>query len=427
MSTLFVEPSTSVTKAMSYLSGESHNPDVSPIRNLMFKSNYSDAMRFFVETKRRMNKANRARNQIYSIRLSFSRNEFDAKDSTDQLQALELSKQFTEALLKKKNINRPYLVALQADGRSGLLHAHIYICNPGTDGKGIPKGLSALKLQDLNDRVTKDYMIDHDRSTSVQDRLIANKQNRDHNSVLAATGNHKYARSVKNEKAFDNRRSMQFLLQQALRVAVDREDFLRRLQQRGVYINQRANSSSDDLWLTDTGTFRKSISLEYKGTKARTTTLLGMNLEQIDQQLFKNLMAKRTQKQIEKWSKLVDKNKTAPLKKRQADQQAKQQTKVTQPRSAKRPVKQQNNRPLFLRDYINQEELLNRKYQKLMAINQKLADSNLSDPVRQRLEVQHKKLVSEVADLESIVSVNQTQKSIQRLQQVQHQSNELGY
>ena len=138
MSTLFVEGSTSVYKALGYLGEQSHNPNQCPDRNLMVDSNYPDITSFFAETERRIAKANRLRNHLYSVRLSFSRDEFDPMQAADQDLAFDLSKEFTEAWLKEKGVNRPYIVALQADGKSGLLHSHIYICNPGADGKGIP-------------------------------------------------------------------------------------------------------------------------------------------------------------------------------------------------------------------------------------------------------------------------------------------------
>ena len=50
MSTLYVEPSASLFKAMQYLGEQSHNPDQCPDRNLMVDSNYSDVSEFFVET-----------------------------------------------------------------------------------------------------------------------------------------------------------------------------------------------------------------------------------------------------------------------------------------------------------------------------------------------------------------------------------------
>ena len=173
MSTLFVEPSASLFKALGYLAEQSHNPDQCPDRNLMVDSNCSDVSEFFAETERRIAKANRLRNHLYSVRLSFSRDEFDPMQAADQDLAFDLSKEFVESWLKEKKINRPYVIALQADGKSGLLHTHIYICNPGADGKGIPKGVSALKMQDLNDKVTRDFMLKHDRSTAIQDRLMA--------------------------------------------------------------------------------------------------------------------------------------------------------------------------------------------------------------------------------------------------------------
>ena len=75
MSVLFVEPSTSLIQALGYLAEQSHNPDQCPDRNLMVDSNYSDVSEFFAETERRIAKANRLRNHLYSVRLSFKQME----------------------------------------------------------------------------------------------------------------------------------------------------------------------------------------------------------------------------------------------------------------------------------------------------------------------------------------------------------------
>lgn len=64
MSTLFVEPSASLFKALGYLAEQSHNPDQCPDRNLMVDSNCSDVSEFFAETERRIAKANRLRNHL---------------------------------------------------------------------------------------------------------------------------------------------------------------------------------------------------------------------------------------------------------------------------------------------------------------------------------------------------------------------------
>lgn len=199
MSTLNAEWSTLMT-AINYLGGMSHNPDVSPVRNLMMESNYSNPARFILETKRRVALANRTKHEICSIRLSFSRKEFDPEKIEDQNLAMLASKTFVDAWLKKKQINRPYLISLQADGESGLLHTHIYVCNPDANGKGIPHGFSALKMQDINDQVMHNFMIDHDREPGVQDELAKAKNKRDRNSTMASDRDHLYGRSKENPK-----------------------------------------------------------------------------------------------------------------------------------------------------------------------------------------------------------------------------------
>lgn len=419
MSTLHVEGSTSLTKAMQYLAEPSHNPDQCPERNLMMESNYSDPMRFFMEAEKRIDQVGHTRNEIYSIRLSFTREEFDPHSETDQYDALQLSKDFTETWLKEKQVNRPYLIALQADGDSGLLHSHIFVCNPGVDGHGIPKGASALRMQDLNDRVTKDFMLEHDRSTAVQDELIANKELHDHHSMGAATSGRSYGHSKDNAKAAENKMYMTKVLKESLKRSSTRDDFLRRIQQQGVYINQRANSSGN-LWFNKGYRFKKSISIEYRGTKARTATLLGMNLQEIDQQLRKNFADKMYQESLRH-----------PTRERFAmlDQMEAKRQKPTkhQPSAPVQPVKQkaedkQQSAPV----HVNRQELLNKKYQQLMELNRKLSQSNLTKDQREKLSTARDKVIIEVANLESALFVGETQKTIHRQQRIRkHEEEEL--
>lgn len=402
MSTLFVEPSASLFKALGYLAEQSHNPDQCPDRNLMVDSNCSDVSEFFAETERRIAKANRLRNHLYSVRLSFSRDEFDPMQAADQDLAFDLSKEFVESWLKEKKINRPYVIALQADGKSGLLHTHIYICNPGADGKGIPKGVSALKMQDLNDKVTREFMLKHDRSTAIQDRLMANKKQHDHNSMGASTGDRHYGKSKANAKAADNKEYMKKTMMSALKQATTRQAFLRLIQQRGIYLNRRANKEDSDLWLRLDGTFRKSLSFEYRGTPARTATLLGLNLEQIDQQLKWNAKLKQNQKQ---------KQLSVPIQ--HAHQHKRPKVKFHSLKLVK-PKAKTVTKTVLPKPHLNLQELLNEKYRELIKINEQLSDPKLPKAKREYLERIKPGVVQAVSELESAFFVGETKKEVWR-------------
>ena len=402
MSTLFVEPSASLFKALGYLAEQSHNPDQCPDRNLMVDSNCSDVSEFFAETERRIAKANRLRNHLYSVRLSFSKDEFDPTQATDQDLAFDLSKEFVESWLKEKNVNRPYVIALQADGKSGLLHTHIYICNPGADGKGIPKGVSALKMQDLNDKVTREFMLKHDRSTAIQDRLMANKKQHDHNSMGASTGDRHYGKSKANAKAADNKEYMKKTMMSALKQATSRQEFLQLILQQNIYLNRDANKSSDDLWLRHDGGFRKSLSFEYRGTPARTATLLGLSLEQIDQQLKWNAKLKQNQKQ---------KQLSVPIQ--HTHQHKRPKVKFHSLKLVK-PKAKTVTKTVLPKPHLNLQELLNEKYRELIKINEQLSDPKLPKAKREYLERIKPGVVQAVSELESAFFVGETKKEVWR-------------
>ena len=405
MSTLFVEPSASLFKALGYLAEQSHNPDQCPDRNLMVDSNCSDVSEFFAETERRIAKANRLRNHLYSVRLSFSKDEFDPTQATDQDLAFDLSKEFVESWLKEKGINRPYIVALQADGKSGLLHTHIYICNPGADGKPIPKGVSALKMQDLNDKVTREFMLKHDRSTAVQDKLMENKKQHDHNSMGASTGNHHYGKAKANAKAADNKEYMKKAMMAALNRATSRQKFLQLILQQNIYLNRDANKSSDDLWLRHDGGFRKSLSFEYRGTPARTATLLGLSLEQIDQQLKWNAKLKQNQKQ---------KQLSVPIQ--HTHQHKRPKVKFHSLKLVK-PKAKTVTKTVLPKPHLNLQELLNEKYRELIKINEQLSDPKLPKAKREYLERIKPGVVQAVSELESAFFVGETKKEVWRRKQ----------
>lgn len=405
MSTLYVEPSASLFKAMQYLGEQSHNPDQCPDRNLMVDSNYSDVSEFFVETERRIAKANRLRNHLYSVRLSFSRDEFDPMQAADQDLAFDLSKEFVESWLKEKKINRPYVIALQADGKSGLLHSHIYVCNPGADGKGIPKGVSALKMQDLNDKVTREFMLKHDRSTAVQDKLMANKKQHDHNSMGASVGNRHYGKAKANAKAGDNKEYMKKIMLSALKQATSRQEFLQLILQQNIYLNRRANKTGNDLWLRQDGTFRKSLSFEYRGTPGRTATSLGLSLEQIDQQLKWNAKLKQNQKQ---------KQLSVPI---QHTHQHKQPKVKFHSLKLVKPKAKTVTKTVLPKPHLNLQELLNEKYRELIKINEQLSDPKLPKSKREYLEKIKPSVVQAVSELESAFFVGETKKEVWRRKQ----------
>ena len=402
MSTLFVEPSASLFKALGYLAEQSHNPDQCPDRNLMVDSNCSDVSEFFAETERRIAKANRLRNHLYSVRLSFSKDEFDPTQATDQDLAFDLSKEFVESWLKEKKINRPYVIALQADGKSGLLHTHIYICNPGADGKGIPKGVSALKMQDLNDKVTREFMLKHDRSTAIQDRLMANKKQHDHNSMGASVGEQHYGKSKANAKAVDNKEYMKKAMMSALKQATSRQEFLQLILQQNIYLNRDANKSSDDLWLRHDGGFRKSLSFEYRGTPGRTATLLGLNLEQIDQRLKWNAKLKQNQNQ---------KQLSVPIQ--HTHQHKRPKVKFHSLKLVK-PKAKTVTKTVLPKPHLNLQELLNEKYRELIKINEQLSDPKLPKSKREYLEKIKPGVVQAVSELESAFFVGETKKEVWR-------------
>ena len=405
MSTLYVEGSTSLKRALIYLSEPSHNPTKVPQRNLLVYTNCDDPTGFMIATQWRISQS-QVKNQIYSIRLSFSRGEFNPSNYVDQYQALDVTRAFTEEWLKSKNIMRPYLIALQADGQGGLLHSHIYICNPGEDGSGIPKGVSALRMQDLNDKVMTKFMIDHGRSTEIQDELIKRKRFRDKNAEGSARRGYSYGKSKLNAKAKANKETMTKVLQESLSKAVSKEQFIFLIRQQGIYLNRRANGS-DDLWLRKDGKYRKSISLEYKGTKARTTTLLNMDLKEIADQIDKNAQAGHISKVKDQY--VPDKDLHKP---HQNVRKSVVMRKINLKNVPKNTTVGDNTpNPAF----YSLKDLIGKNQAKLAAINKQLENNLLTKEKRQQLLASKQQISSEIGELESTLTVATTKQQEQQM------------
>ena len=405
MSTLYVEGSTSLKRALIYLSEPSHNPDKVPQRNLLVYTNCNDPTGFMIATQWRISQS-QVKNQIYSIRLSFSRDEFDPSNYVDQYLALDVTRAFTEEWLKSKNIMRPYLIALQADGQSGLLHSHIYICNPGDNGEGISKGVSALQMQDLNDKVMTKFMRDHGRSTEIQDELIKRKRLRDKNAEGSARRGYSYGKSKLNAKAKANKETMTKVLQESLSKAVSKEQFIFLIRQQGIYLNRRANGS-DDLWLRKDGKYRKSISLEYKGTKARTATLLRMDLKEIADQIDKNAQVGHISKVKDQY--VPDKDLHKP---HQNVRKSVVMRKINLKNVPKNTTVGDNTpNPAF----YSLKDLIGKNQAKLAAINKQLENNLLTKEKRQQLLASKQQISSEIGELESTLTVATTKQQEQQM------------
>ena len=405
MSTLYVEGSTSLKRALIYLSEPSHNPDKVPQRNLLVYTNCDDPTGFMIATQWRISQS-QVKNQIYSIRLSFSRDEFDPSNYVDQYLAMDVTRAFTEEWLKSKNIMRPYLIALQADGQSGLLHSHIYICNPGDNGEGISKGVSALQMQDLNDKVMTKFMRDHGRSTEIQDELIKRKRLRDKNAEGSARRGYSYGKSKLNAKAKANKETMTKVLQESLSRAVSKEQFIFLIRQQGIYLNRRANGS-DDLWLRKDGKYRKSISLEYKGTKARTATLLRMDLKEIADQIDKNAQVGHISKVKDQY--VPDKDLHKP---HQNVRKSVVMRKINLKNVPKNTTVGDNTpNPAF----YSLKDLIGKNQAKLAAINKQLENNLLTKEKRQQLLASKQQISSEIGELESTLTVATTKQQEQQM------------
>lgn len=249
-------------------------------------------------------------------------------------------------------------------------------------------------------------MLKHDRSTAVQDRLMANKKQHDHNSMGASIGDRHYGKSKANAKAVDNKEYMKKAMMSALKQATSRQEFLQLILQQNIYLNRDANKSSDDLWLRHDGGFRKSLSFEYRGTPGRTATLLGLSLEQIDQRLKWNAKLKQNQNQ---------KQLSVPIQHTHQHKRPKvkfHSLKLVKPKA--KTAEKTVTKTLLPKPHLNLQELLNEKYRELIKINEQLSDPKLPKSKREYLEKIKPGVVQAVSELESAFFVGETKKEVWR-------------
>ena len=195
---------------------------------------------------------------------------------------------------------------------------------------------------------------------------------------------------------------MKKAMMSALKQATSRQEFLQLILQQNIYLNRRANKADDDdLWLRQDGSFRKSISLEYHGTPARTATLLGMTLEQIDYWLKQNDLKQEKKQQVG----------IQPTKHIHQHKHSKIRAHVVK---LVKPKAKTVTKTVLPKPHLNLQELLNEKYRELIKINEQLSDPKLPKSKREYLEKIKPGVVQAVSELESAFFVGETQKEVWR-------------
>lgn len=282
----------SIDTVWAYLTGPSHTSGME--RNLLTYNSAGGANAFesmasfpYLVKQAKRFASGSLKNDVYTIRQSFSGDELRYNSSLDVQIANELGRDLAEKFLQKRGIQREYAVFTQADGKSHHLHNHIIIINPDYMGRAIAKGISFHEIADLNDKVVIDGLRANGRNTAVQEELKAEKQADDDRSALNATDGRKFGHYHSDSDSKRNREYMTNALQHALKAATNRTEFNRYLIQQGIKIN-RQSTDNDGGWLRKDGRLKDSLSLEYDHTHLKTKTALGLTLEQIDKQLADN-------------------------------------------------------------------------------------------------------------------------------------------
>lgn len=414
MATIYVEGSKLET-ALGYMNESSHNDQVKDRNQLVTTSRHS--LDRFVDVARQSiaEESAAVKHDVYSIRLSFSRDELNADNKNDVKLANEAGIAFVDAWLKQKHVKRDYAIFTQVDGKSHLVHDHILVINPDKYGRTIPGGYSALKMQDLNDQVMLRFMRQHGKSTATQQKLKSSKATADNKSAILSTGLHKYGHYNSKQQAQSNRVYMQAAVRAAMASAQTRQQFTQLLIQQGIRINRRANES-DDGWLRKDGSLKKSLSLEYHHTKTRTYSLTGLTLSQIDERLAKNAR----QHELTQLTDKQPKRTVSPSHKPQNTLHLNKKNSDTNNKTIIKPpvIKLKNTKSLSgLRsqlEYLKQQQAKAETYETALMKDHK--DAKPAKNLLEQINFAIGQTLTKIREIESQISVNATERSRRRLQ-----------
>lgn len=317
----------SISAQMSYLDAEAHHADdYVNERNLVMSASDHNRPQF---VKRQMTayisrQSARTKVEAYQIRQSFSLKELDYRNEKDRQTANKLGQELANAINKANGTNYPFIVATQADGKSHLLHNHIIFCNADKHGKPIPHGLSWFKVADLNDQITSESK---DLHFDEQSKLKDQKEKNDNNSIDDSPLDHKFGKSAKN-KDKPSTDDFKSIVNDALKQATSRDEFMRLLRLHRVYIAQRRGK--EDKWEKANGELKQSISLQYGTMHKRTKSLTGLTLNQMEQRFKLN---KQKQQRLQRTESQKVQEKPAKTRQIKAQPQLRpvKQQKITNP------------------------------------------------------------------------------------------------
>lgn len=415
MATIYVEGSKLET-ALTYMNEASHNEAVRD-RNQLVTTSCDNVDRFVDVARQSVAEESAAvRHDVYSIRISFSHDELDANNQHDIELANQAGITFIDAWLKQKHVSRPYAVFTQIDGKNHLVHDHILVINPNKYGRTIPSGFSALKMQDLNDQVMLRFMHQHGKSTAIQQKLRSSKAAADNKATVLSTGLHKYGRYNTEEQAQSNRDYMHAAVRAAMASAQSRQQFSQLLIQQGIRINRRANEDESG-WLRKDGSLKKSLSLEYHHTKARTYSLTGLTLSQIDEKLTKNARQDELTRLTDKQPKRAASSSHEPQNKLQSNKS----NSVTNSKKliAPKPIlkfkdTKSLNKLKSQLEYLKQEQAKAEAYETALMKNHQ--NTKPAKQLLAQINYAIGQTVTKIREIESQISVNATERSRKQLQ-----------
>lgn len=282
------------TSCISYIDQDQPHvaDDIVKSRNLMTTTNCGDfktiAEKNFQNLKANGKSGDRTVS-VYSLVQSFSKDELKYTDPDALEKCHQIGTETAREVLKVKG-TRAFAVFTQADGQSHHLHNHILILNYDSNGHAITHGLSWKKtLRPINDQVTAEVL----KGKVVQ-------PNYTHKHITAKEAKSFIAKTAK----------------VAVRQAKTENEFVSILAESGVKIRHRGHRDESQFtawgsdaekrpevtyWKSKSGNFLTSLTLEYKGVKARTARLPGfkMTTEEIYYKLMDNKARSKNKEKTE--------------------------------------------------------------------------------------------------------------------------------
>ncbi len=379
-----------------------HINDLVQQRNERITTNCGSFAVVLRQRDRQLIHSNKRKNavDVFSIVQSFSTEELSYRSNSDIDKAHQIGIATAKALNNHFHDEREWAVYTQIDGDTHCIHNHIVYMNYDSNLQAL-KELSWKKvLLPINENISDQYLITN-KQKAVRQRTLKTAE-----EIIGIPS------AVKRQRRHDQREQAKEYIAETVKSTVKRAksetEFKLMLLQQNIKIQQR-NSGKDEsvdgiesAWRTKSGRYRKSLAFTYNNVTMRSDKF-GLSTKDIVEQIQENAATT---------SHLPERTSMHKNSQQEQIKLTKKMPKVAQNEMAKRP---QTSKALVTNSvkFINRYQLLNIKRDQATKLQNQLTEEKLTQEQRNSLLQKLNNTQSIVAELQSQISVDLTQKSIE--------------